>query len=67
MPERGAECTGQLHSVESASEFLPVWPRHHQGLVYPRSVNAGEIGLLTRIRESEMLALIKLEEKGQTK
>jgi len=59
----------RLYSVESAAEFL--------GGISPATIRAwltqGKLtrvkvgGRLTRIRESELLALIKPEQKGQAK
>lgn len=62
------EAKDRLHSVESAAEFL--------GGVAPSSIRAWltkgrltriKIGRLTRVRESELLALIKPEQKGPAK
>jgi excisionase family DNA binding protein len=60
--------TDRLHSVESAAEFL--------GFVSPSTVRSWltqgkltriKVGRLTRVRESELMALIKPEKKGQAK
>lgn len=65
-PEQSIE--NRLHSVESAAEFL--------GFVSPSTIRSWltqgrltriKVGRLTRVRESELLALIKPEQKGATK
>jgi excisionase family DNA binding protein len=50
----------QLHSVESAAEFLGyLSPSTIRSWLTQRKLTRVKIGRLTRVRESELLALIK--------
>jgi excisionase family DNA binding protein len=66
--ERKSETRDRLHSVESAAEFLGgVSPYTIRAWLTEGKLTRVKIGRLTRIRESELLALIKPEQKGQAK
>ena len=63
-----SETRDRLHSVESAAEFLGgVSPYTIRAWLTEGKLTRVKIGRLTRIRESELLALIKPEQKGQAK
>jgi len=55
----------RLHSVESAAEFLGgVSPSTIRSWLTQGRLHRVKIGRLTRVHESELLALIKPEQKG---
>jgi excisionase family DNA binding protein len=55
--------TDRLHSVESAAEFLGyLSPSTIRSWLTQRKLTRVKIGRLTRVRESELLALIKPEQ-----
>lgn len=56
----------RLHSVQSAAEFLGgVAPSTIRAWLTQGKLHRVKIGRLTRVRESELLALIKLENKQE--
>jgi excisionase family DNA binding protein len=58
----------RLHSVESAAEFLGfVSPSTIRSWLTQRRLTRIKVGRLTRIRESELLALIKPEQSKEGK
>lgn len=57
--------TDRLHSAESAAELLGIRPSTIRWWWTIGKLQRVKIGRLTRVRESELLALIKPEQKGQ--
>jgi excisionase family DNA binding protein len=57
----------RLHSAESAAELLGVCPSTIRGWWTLGKLPWVKIGRLTRVRESELFALIKPEQKTQTR
>ncbi len=55
----------RLHSAESAAELLGIRPSTIRSWWTLGKLHRVKIGRLTRVRESEHLALIKPEQKGQ--
>jgi excisionase family DNA binding protein len=56
--------TDRLHSADSAAELLGVRPSTIRWWWTIGKLHRVKIGRLTRVRESEVLALIKPERKG---
>lgn len=62
--ETTSKNSNRLHSVESAAEFLGgVSPATIRACLTQGKLTRVKIGRLTRVRESELLALIKTEQK----
>jgi excisionase family DNA binding protein len=55
----------RLHSAESAAELLGIRPSTIRSWWTLGKLHRVKIGRLTRVRESELTALIKPEQKGQ--
>ncbi len=67
-PEKGATSADRLHSVESAAEFLGgIAPSTIRVWIWRGLLTRIKVGRRTMVRESELLALIKPEQKGQAK
>lgn len=58
------QATSKLHSAESAAELLGIRPSTIRWWWTIGKLQRVKIGRLTRVRESELLALIKSERKG---
>lgn len=61
------EKTDRLHSAESAAELLGVRPSTIRWWWTIGKLRRVKLGRLTRVWESELLALIPRERKGQAK
>lgn len=58
-----AKITDRLHTAESAAELLGVQPSTIRWWWTIHKLNRVKIGRLTRVRESELLALIREQTK----